>query len=308
VIVELIVLACTGAFITRTVEILGALAAGNAGRYVGRSVMASVETTIASLPPELQDEWAEEWHAELTAALSKPITAWLFALGLRESALELENLSGRSGEGLSGSRGRSCGQAIHRSAHAVSLARARIVRAAQSAIQSQRGNAGSVDGTRARHSRRASGRNLAIGVVGVVSPAVANFITGLRPERNPKVGYLVRFDGQSNASLGVAMLADPGRALLVQLGLAADVCALLADHGAGGGNRRQARTTLAVRRLVAAACLRHGLSKIRPSASIAVALAAVAAANLGHVITSDPVGIGAFVLGALAGVNVKKGS
>lgn len=54
-----------------------------------RRIMRSVEATIASLPDTLQDEYAEEWRAELAVTLAMPLSAAMFAHGLRRSATVL---------------------------------------------------------------------------------------------------------------------------------------------------------------------------------------------------------------------------
>lgn len=58
---------------------------------IQRHAINSVEATIASLPLDLQEEWADEWRAELDAKVMMPLTALLFAQGLRRTARQLLN-------------------------------------------------------------------------------------------------------------------------------------------------------------------------------------------------------------------------
>jgi len=67
--------------------VLRVLAINEVRSYLRNRVLANVEATIASLPRDRQDEWGEEWRAE--AATLMPLTAALFARGLRRSAAEL---------------------------------------------------------------------------------------------------------------------------------------------------------------------------------------------------------------------------
>ena len=69
--------------------IVRALAVDEVRGYIQRRIAASVDAIIASLPTDLQQEWADEWRAELDELISTPVTAALFARGLRRSALEL---------------------------------------------------------------------------------------------------------------------------------------------------------------------------------------------------------------------------
>jgi hypothetical protein len=78
-----------GVLMAIAVAMLRALAIEELHGHIRRRIEASVERTIASLPADLQEEWANEWRGELAATISMPLTAILFARGLRRTAYQL---------------------------------------------------------------------------------------------------------------------------------------------------------------------------------------------------------------------------
>lgn len=77
-----------GFIATSVFVVVRALAVDELKGRVQRRVTASVEATIASLPSQLQDEWAEEWRSDLAVVISMPLTAIVFARGVRLSAIQ----------------------------------------------------------------------------------------------------------------------------------------------------------------------------------------------------------------------------
>jgi hypothetical protein len=84
-----ILLIVVGTLVALVAIIARTLAVDEVRGYIQRRITASVNAIIASLPPDLQQEWADEWRAELEDVISTPVTAALFARGLRRSAVEL---------------------------------------------------------------------------------------------------------------------------------------------------------------------------------------------------------------------------
>lgn len=84
-----ILVVVVGTLVALVAIIARTLAVDEVRGYIRRRITASVDATIASLPPDLQKEWADEWRAELEDVISTPVTAALFARGLRRSAIEL---------------------------------------------------------------------------------------------------------------------------------------------------------------------------------------------------------------------------
>ena len=84
-----ILLVAAGLIAALILVIARTLAADEVRGRLQRRIKADVERTIESLTEELQDAWADEWRAELAAVLSMPLTAVIFARGLRQSAIKL---------------------------------------------------------------------------------------------------------------------------------------------------------------------------------------------------------------------------
>lgn len=81
--------ALTGIGGTLFATVIRGLALDEAKGRIQKWVSEDVEATIASLPPELQADWAEEWRAERDALTKMPVSAVIWARGLRHSAREL---------------------------------------------------------------------------------------------------------------------------------------------------------------------------------------------------------------------------
>jgi len=77
-----------------------------------------------------------------------------------------------------------------------------------------------------------SSARLGLGAAQVLTPGLTVRLLGLKPGRNPQLTYVARVAGATNAAIGAALVAGPAEArpVLVQIGLAGDVAALLATR------------------------------------------------------------------------------
>jgi hypothetical protein len=90
-----ILLFILGSALTIVLTISKTLAVDEVRGHMQRRIIANVEATIDSLPQELAAKWAEEWRGDLAMLLDMPVTAALYARGLRQSANQLKGVPQR---------------------------------------------------------------------------------------------------------------------------------------------------------------------------------------------------------------------